>query len=59
MPWHKSKKIEKNRICAMAYFEKSKKLGFMPWHKLEKSKKLEFSNVCHGINSSFPIYSMA
>jgi hypothetical protein len=36
-----------------------KKLGFMPWHKLEKSKKLEFSNVCHGINPSFPIYAMA
>jgi hypothetical protein len=24
----------------------------MPWHKLEKSKKLEFSNLCHGKNPS-------
>jgi hypothetical protein len=36
-----------------------KKLGFIPWHKLKKSKKLELSNVCHGINPSFPIYAMA
>jgi hypothetical protein len=43
-----------HRIYAMAQIEKrSKKLGFVPWHKLEKSKKLEFSNLCHGINPSF------
>jgi hypothetical protein len=41
MPWHKLKKIEKTRICAMAYIGK---LGFIPWHKSD-AKDGTFSHL--------------